>query len=232
INLTVHAGERIGIVGPNGAGKTTFVNIVTGYIKPTQGSVLYLDTDLTQLSPRQIAQMGITRSFQIPQLYTSLRLVENVMLALASRQRASLDFWNPLRQKAWESEALEILEGFGLRQYADQPVNILPEGGRKLADIALAFALKPRLLFLDEPTSGVSMHDKFGVMDTLIETLERSGVTTIFIEHDMDVVYRYAERVLVFNEGRIVADGDPQSLFADAEIRRAVIGWSYKQPEG
>ncbi|MFQ5401478.1 MAG: ABC transporter ATP-binding protein [Anaerolineae bacterium] len=228
INVHIKAGERVGIVGPNGAGKTTFVNMITGHIRPQQGQILYMGAEITGLASRAITKLGIARSFQIPQLYISLSVRENVMIALAARAGRSLDFWNPLKRKVWQAEALEILEQFGLESYADRPVSVLPEGGRKLLDIALSFALKPRLLFMDEPTSGVSMQDKFGVMDTLVEVLQRTGVTTIFVEHDMDVVYRYAERVLVFSDGRIAADGDPQSLFADADIRRAVIGWEYR----
>jgi branched-chain amino acid transport system ATP-binding protein len=231
INVKVEAGERIGIVGPNGAGKTTFVNMITGHIKPAHGRILYLGTEITGHSSRSITQLGIARSFQIPQLYPALSVRENVMIALAARLGKSLDFWNPLKRKVWQAEALDILKQFGLESYVDRPVNVLPEGGRKLLDIALAFALKPRLLLMDEPTSGVSMQDKFGVMDTLVDVLQRSGVTTIFVEHDMDVVYRYADRVLVFGEGRILADGDPQSLFADADIRRAVIGWEYRHDD-
>ena len=146
------------------------------------------------------------------------------MLALAARAGHSLDFWHPLKRDICIAEALDVLDPFGLREYARRSVSELPEGGRKLVDIALSFALNPRLLLMDEPTSGVSMKDKFAVMDTLVEVLQRTGVTTIFVEHDMDVVYRYAERVLVFNNGRIVADGDPQALFADVQIHQAVVG--------
>lgn len=225
INVRIETGELVGIVGPNGAGKTTFLNLITGYVKPEKGQILYLGRDITGLPPRAVTGLGIARSFQIPQLYTSLSVLENLLTALAARRGHSLDFWNPLRREVWITEALDILGHFGLQDYGYRPVNELPEGGRKLLDIALSFALQPRLLLMDEPTSGVSMKDKFTVMDTLVEVLRRTGVTTVFVEHDMEVVYRYAGRVLVFNSGRIVGDGDPQTLFADAQIRRAVVGW-------
>lgn len=224
INVRIEPGERVGIVGPNGAGKTTFLNLITGYLKPDRGHVFYQGKEITGHTPREITRMGIARSFQIPQLYTTLSVMENVLVAISTRAGHSLDFWNPLKREAWIQEAKEILVQFGLEGYANRPVNELPEGGRKLLDIALSFALQPKVLLMDEPTSGVSMKDKFEVMDTLVEVLERTGVTTIFVEHDMDVVYRYAQRVLVLSGGRIVADGDPQILFADAEIRRAVVG--------
>lgn len=225
VSVRIGTGELVGIVGPNGAGKTTFVNLITGYVKPEKGQILYLGTDITGLSPRGVTALGIARSFQIPQLYTSLGVLENLLIAISTRAGYSLDFWNTLKREVWIADALDTLDHFGLQEYAHRPVAELPEGGRKLLDIALSFALKPRLLLMDEPTSGVSMRDKFGVMDTLVGVLRETGVTTVFIEHDMDVVYRYANRVLVFSGGRIVADGTAQDLFADAHVRRAVVGW-------
>ena len=171
-----------------------------------------------------MTKLGVARSFQIPQLYTNLTVLENLLIALATRDGRSLDFWNTLKQSSRIDQALDTLNQFGLQDYAQRPVSELPEGGRKLLDIALSFALQPQVLFLDEPTSGVSMKDKFEVMNTLVEVLQRTGVTAIFIEHDMEVIDRYAERVLVFNNGRIVADGDPQTVLSDAEIRRVVVG--------
>lgn len=222
ISVRIETGERVGIVGPNGAGKTTFLNLITGYLKPQRGQIVYLGRDITGLSPQAITHLGIARSFQIPQLYTSLSVGENLLIALATRNGHSLDFWNPLKRPTWITETEKTLEHFGLQDYVHRSVNELPEGGRKLLDIALSFALNPRLLLMDEPTSGVSMQDKFSVMDKLTEVLERTGVTTVFVEHDMDVVYRYAQRVLVFESGRIVADGDPQTLFGDARILQEV----------
>lgn len=224
VTVGIEAGEFVGIVGPNGAGKTTFVNLVTGYLEPEEGRIRYRGQDITGLPPREVTKLGVARSFQIPQLYTNLTVLENMLIALATRDGRSLDFWSSLKQSNRIGEALDTLEQFGLQDYAQRPVSELPEGGRKLLDIALSFALQPQVLFLDEPTSGVSMKDKFEVMNTLVEVLQRTGVTAIFIEHDMEVIDRYAERVLVFNKGRIVADGDPQTVLSDAEIRRVVVG--------
>jgi len=119
---------------------------------------------------------------------------------------------------------METLERFGLAAYARRPVSELPEGGRKLLDIALSFALKPKLLLMDEPTSGVSIKDKFQVMDTLIKVVQESRLTTIFVEHDMEVVQRYGRRVLAFNDGRVIADGRPEAVLADPDVRKAVLG--------
>jgi branched-chain amino acid transport system ATP-binding protein len=224
INVTIGHGEVVGIVGANGSGKTTFLNLITGYVKPDRGRILIMGRESAGLPPRLITKRGIARSFQIPQLYTGLSVQENVLLSLAAASGKGLGFWRPLYQGPWVEESLEILDRFGLKGYTERPVGELPEGGRKLLDIALSFALKPRLLLMDEPTSGVSIEDKFQVMETLVRVLQQSAITTIFVEHDMEVVQRYGRRVLVFDNGRVIADGDPASVLADPEVRKAVLG--------
>ena len=227
LSVRLDEGKVVGIVGPNGSGKTTFVNIVTGYIKPSQGKVLFKGQDITALEPRDVVLGGIARSFQIPQLYKNMTILENMMIAVAIRQRQHWNFWKPLHTADREALALEVLDRFGFKESADQTVGTLPEGGRKLLDVALSFALEPNLLLLDEPTSGVSVEEKFGIMDSLMGVLHTSAVTTVFIEHDMDVVERYADRVLVFAEGAILADGSPQEVFANPDVKRHVLGEGY-----
>jgi branched-chain amino acid transport system ATP-binding protein len=224
LNVGVREGELVGIVGPNGSGKTTFLNLVTGYLKPDSGRILFGGRQISGLSPRAVTRLGIARSFQIPQLYTGLTVLENVLLALAARWQGRFGAWRPLHRSPWTDEARGILGRFGLAGYAARGVGELPEGGRKLLDIALSFALGPRLLLMDEPTAGVSNEDKFEVMDTLAAVLRESRITTIFVEHDMDVVHRYSQRVLGFANGQVLADGDPATVLADPEVRRAVLG--------
>lgn len=224
INVQIIPGELVGIVGANGSGKTTFLNLITGYLRPDRGRILLMGRESTGLPPRRIARLGLARSFQIPQLYTGLSVLENVLLSLAAQAGKSTGFWQPLYRSQWLQGGAEVLERFGLTPYAHRPVAELPEGGRKLLDVALSFALKPQLLLLDEPTSGVSIEDKFQVMDTLVGVLQQSDITTIFVEHDMDVVQRYSQRVLVFDNGEVIADGTPDSVLARAEVRRAVLG--------
>jgi branched-chain amino acid transport system ATP-binding protein len=223
LNVQVDEGELLGIVGSNGSGKTTFLNITTGYIAPDHGRVLLAGRDTAGLHPRRLSRLGVARSFQIPQLYFGLTVLETVLLAVAAHA-AGLGAWRPLYRSPWTGQAAEILERFGLVGYADRAVSELPEGGRKLLDIALAFAVEPRLLLMDEPTAGVSTEDKFEVMDTLMGVIRRSGITTIFVEHDMDVVQRYSRRVLVFDQGLVIADGEPGPVLADPAVRRAVLG--------
>ncbi len=224
LDLRVEGGELVGIVGSNGSGKTTFLNLVTGYIKPDAGRILLAGRETSGLSPRQITKLGVARSFQVPQLYTGLTVLENVLLSLAARSDGGIGVWGPLYRAPWIGEGEEMLRRFRLEAYANRSVGELPEGGRKLLDIALAIALRPRLLLMDEPTSSVSSQDKFQVMDTLVGVIRQGDITTIFVEHDMDVVQRYSRRVLVFDQGLVIADGEPSTVLADVEVRRAVLG--------
>ncbi len=188
------------------------------------GRILVMGRDTTGLPPREVTKLGVARSFQIPQLYTNMTVLEGMLLSLAAAAGEACSFWKPIKREPWTSEGLAALESFGLAAYADRAVSELPEGSRKLLDIALSFALKPKLLLMDEPTSGVSIEDKFEIMDTLVKVLQQGDITAIFVEHDMEVVQRYSERVLVFDTGRVIADGEPSQVLADPAVRKAVLG--------
>jgi branched-chain amino acid transport system ATP-binding protein len=219
INVQIARDSVVGLIGSNGAGKTTFINMVTGYLKPTSGSILYQAREITGLSPRQITRLGICRSFQIPQLFNSLSVYENLQVGVGIAARA--------QRGAPAGEAAEIeplIERFNLAGYRTQAAGLLPEGVRKLLDIAMAVAGRPRVLLLDEPTSGVSADEKFRLMDMVMSALQAQGVTVLFVEHDMEIVSRYTHRVLAFYEGRVIADGEPAAVLAHDEVRRHVIG--------
>ena len=224
VNVVVEPGEFVGIVGANGSGKTTFLNIITGYLTPDSGRILVMNEDATGLASRLVTKLGVARSFQVPQLYTSMTVLEGMLLSISAAANQSSNFWKPMYRDNWKSEALETLERFGLDDYANRAVSELPQGGRKLLDIALSFALNPKLLLMDEPTSGVSIEDKFQVMDTLVRVLKEGDITTIFVEHDMEVIQRYGERVLVFDTGRVIADGEPEQVFSDPEVKKTLLG--------
>ncbi len=223
LNLSIAEGARISLIGTNGAGKTTFVNMVTGYLKPDTGSIWLRDRDITPLSPRQITRLGVSRSFQIPQLALDLTALQNMLVAAACAE-GSLSFTAPALARDRVEAAEGLLQCFGLADVANHRGAELPGGKRKLLDIAMALTRSPRLLLLDEPTSGVSVDEKFPMMDTIASALGDSAVAVLFVEHDMEVVARYSGRVVAFYSGRIIADDTPDRALADPMVRQHVTG--------
>lgn len=223
IDLDVMDGEFLAIIGPNGASKTTFINMTTGYLRPQGGTITYDGVEITGRRPRDIVRRGIARSFQLPQLFSEHTVEENATLAIAAREGIWSPF-APLLRPAWRAEARELLDRFGLLPAAALRADALNEGTRKLADIAMAVALKPRLLLMDEPTSGVAASEKMAVVETLARVLREARVTAVFVEHDMDVVERFADRVAVWSQGKIAALGPPAQVLADPAVQRDVIG--------
>jgi branched-chain amino acid transport system ATP-binding protein len=213
ISLSFDANTVVSLIGANGAGKTTFLNMVTGYLKPDSGVISFEKRDIVGLSPRQITRLGVSRSFQIPQLFQTLSVRDSLLVA---ESIAGMD--NP------QAETDAALARFELGSYASQSAGLLPEGIRKLLDVAMALSSRSRLLLLDEPTSGVSADEKFAIMDVVMGAAQAAGVTVIFVEHDMDIVARYAGRVVAFYDGGIIGDGPPDSVLHMADVRRYVIG--------
>jgi len=202
INFSLQAGERLAVIGQNGAGKTTFINICTGLIQPQAGQVFFEGREVTGLTPRAIALRGMVRSFQLPQLFNEHSVRDCVRIAAAGR-RNRVRVWTAL-QDAVDADEFE--------------------GQRKLLDIAMALVMRPRLLILDEPTSGVSSEEKHGLMATIMSALDEQQVSAIFVEHDVDIVAEYSTRVAAWIAGRIAADGPPHQVLAEPEIRANVIG--------
>jgi branched-chain amino acid transport system ATP-binding protein len=233
INIKVKLGDNLSLIGANGAGKTTFMNMVTGYLKPDSGQIMFDGKDVTKLNPRQLTQRGVCRSFQIPQLYEPMTALENLMVSIgASGQKFSL--FRPAKDADTIERAHDILKRFVLDDYADRPVSELPGGVRKLLDIAMAIVRRPKVLLLDEPTSGVSVDEKFPLMETVMEALSAEEVTIIFVEHDMEIVTRYSDRVLAFYQGQVIADDDPDEVLSDEAVQKYVTGTAKdkKQEEG
>lgn len=224
VSVEIAPGVTVGIIGANGAGKTTFVNIVTGYLKPDSGQVLFQGRDITALSPREITRLGIRRAFQVAQLFPALPIRDNVLIALASAETARPSVLKPLRTPERIAEADAYLARIGLSGMGGRATTELPQGQRKLLDIGLAMVGRSEALFLDEPTSGISAEEKFPLMDLVMDAVGGRGQTVLFVEHDMEIVERYAARVLAFYDGRIIADGIPQTVLADADVRRYVVG--------
>ena len=224
LTLDIAAGQKVSLIGANGAGKTTFVNMVTGYLKPDSGSIALDGIDIGRRSPRSVARLGISRSFQIPQLFIELTAAENLTVAISGvGTRMSLRVAGGSRRAA-TTRRVELLGRFGLADLADRPISELAGGVRKLIDIAMALVRRPKLLLLDEPTSGVSAEEKFATMDRVIHAVAPDAATIVFVEHDMEIVSRYADRVVAFYQGRILADGEPADVLKDQEVRRYVTG--------
>ena len=224
INVAVSDEEMVGIIGANGAGKTTFVNMVTGYLKPTAGTIAFLGRDITNLPPREVIAAGISRSFQVPQVFGTATVFENLLIAIGIADSGAFPLWRPLRRPAFVKAADDILERFGIRAYRDQAARLLPQGVRKLLDIAMATVHSPRLLLLDEPTSGISVEEKFAIMDVIMGALREQRRAVMFVEHDMEIIGRYAHRVLAFAEGTIIAEGPPARVIDDPQVRRYITG--------
>jgi branched-chain amino acid transport system ATP-binding protein len=225
VNFIVHQGEFLSLVGSNGAGKTTLVNLISAHLQPDSGQILLEDRDITYTTVAERIQAGIARSFQIVNLFDGLSVFYNVALSIFSREGKTVRMAS-LAEHDYDvrREALEVLGEFGLGSKAEVLAGGLAQGERKLLDVAVAYALRPRLLFLDEPTSGVSTHDKAQIMDTVSSVVRGGGVTAVVIEHDMDVVFRYSDRIVMMHEGSFLADGTPDEIRANKDVASILLG--------
>ncbi len=226
VSMAVNEGELVSIVGPNGAGKTTLVNLITGLLSPTAGDVLFMGQSVADVGPVLLADRGLARAFQLIQIFPKLTVGETIAAAVISRQRKRMRLFSSLRgDKVIASRVQEIAEVFGLGSRLDTVAMALPQGEKKLLDVASAFALDPQVILLDEPTSGVSTAEKHGIMKTLIAAAKRAGVRGIvLVEHDMDLVASYSHRVIALSEGKVLADLPPDRFFADPALIESVIG--------
>jgi branched-chain amino acid transport system ATP-binding protein len=227
INVAVPALQTVGIIGANGAGKTTFINMITGHLRPSKGTIRFEDRDITGLPSRAITRLGIARSFQAAQIFPSLTVFDNMCSAAAIAGAGTgllAQALMPLHSSRTVTETGAALELFGIAHYRDAVAATLPQGVRKLLDIAMAVAGAPRLLLLDEPTSGISIEEKFGLMDVVMSALKERRITVLFVEHDMDIIERYADRVLAFYDGTVIADGTPAATLEDPRIQELISG--------
>ncbi len=224
ISIDIPAGQVVSLIGSNGAGKTTFVNMVTGYVKPDSGSILLGGRNITALGPREITRLGVSRSFQIPQIFLRLTTLQNVVLAIDIHEGGFGRHFRQAVTPAKAERAMDVLSSYRLGRYADQLASSLPGGVRKLLDIALAVVCDPQVLFLDEPTSGTANQEKFAIMDLIMSALARQKVSVMFIEHDMEIVRRYARTVIAFHEGGLLMNGATNDVLNSEIVRKHVIG--------
>jgi branched-chain amino acid transport system ATP-binding protein len=225
VDFSVSEGEVLALIGSNGAGKTTLVNLISGLIPPDSGSIVFQGSEITRASIHKKIELGIARSFQLVNLFDQLTALDNVALAIFSRDgktRRVLSLSDS--DRAVREEARGVLEQFGLEPRARMLAGGLSQGERKLLDVAVAYALRPRLLFLDEPTSGVSTREKAPIMD-IISSVVRSGkITAVIIEHDMDVVFTYCPRIVAMHQGAILADGTPDEIRNNEQVTANLLG--------
>jgi branched-chain amino acid transport system ATP-binding protein len=223
VNLTVKKGDIHAIIGPNGAGKTTFFNLVTGYHAPTGGQVIFKGRDITRFPPHRRCKVGITRSFQITSIFPQLTVYEGVLVGLLCSKGLSLDFLSKA-MKFFEREVWEILQAVGLTEHARLQGASLSHGDKKRWELAITLATRPELLLLDEPTCGMSPEETESTMILIRKLAEERGLTILFTEHDMSVVFGIAKRITVFHMGCVIADGDPQSVRASEDVQRVYLG--------
>jgi ABC-type branched-subunit amino acid transport system ATPase component len=223
VTLNVTAGSRHALIGPNGAGKTTLVNLLTGFLEPTSGSVLCNGEDVTSLPQYQRVQRGLARTFQINRLFADMTVLESVMLAVCERQRIAGRWWQPVgAQGEALDEAAELLARLRLVDVANERTRNLAYGKQRLIEIALALAARPRVLLLDEPAAGVPTRESRALFETIGE-LPRD-VTIVLIEHDMDLVFRFADRISVLVSGALLVEDVPDAIAQDRRVRELYLG--------
>lgn len=225
VDFSVVQGEVLALIGANGAGKTTLVNVISGLLRPDDGTILFQGADVTRQSIHDRIKAGIARSFQLVNLFDQLTCLDNVALAIFSREGKTQRLMALADQdRAVREEAMTMLDQFGLAPKAAMVAAGLAQGERKLLDVAVAYALRPRLLFLDEPTSGVSTREKAPIMDVITSIVRSGKITAVIIEHDMDVVFKYSDRIVVMHQGTILADGTPDQIRSNEQVAMTLLG--------
>ncbi|MDR3372856.1 MAG: ABC transporter ATP-binding protein [Ancalomicrobiaceae bacterium] len=223
IDLTLARGDRVALIGPNGAGKTTFVNLVSGLLAPSSGRIDLAGEDITGLSDVERARRGLVRSFQVSRLFHGLSVREHIELALLQRTKRTNQFFAAIGRMAdIADEAAELVERLGLADIVDTRIDAISYGQQRLTDIAMSLALKPKVLLLDEPAAGVPTRDAGRILD-VIDALP-ADIAVLMIEHDMDLVFRFAARVVVLASGRIIFTGTPAEIAKDEQVRAAYLG--------
>jgi branched-chain amino acid transport system ATP-binding protein len=222
-NLTVNEGELVAVIGPNGAGKTTLFNLICGQIKPDRGKVIFKGEDITGLDADKICRKGISRSFQVVTIFPRLTVFECVQVAVLSRQRKSLDLFSLAGNHAVE-ETMAIIDSVGLSDKAQNISGSLSHGDQKILEVAIALGNEPQLLILDEPTAGMSLGETKETMELIKELVDSRGLTVLFCEHDMEMVFSSAQKIVVMHQGRSIIQGTREEVSVNKEVQRAYLG--------
>lgn len=223
ITFRLAAGEMLALIGPNGAGKSTLFNTINGQHSADQGSIKLEGRELVGLPPRQIWRLGVGRTFQIAQPFSSMTVIENVQIALMSRDKKLFSFWSRAADYGRE-EAMQLLAAVGMEAHADRPCNALAYGDVKCLELAAALAHKPRLLLMDEPTAGMAPRERNDMMTMVRRLATSKNIAVLFTEHSMDVVFSCSDRIIVLARGRLIAEGRPEEVRENAKVKEVYFG--------
>ncbi|MGA2944686.1 MAG: ABC transporter ATP-binding protein [Xanthobacteraceae bacterium] len=223
VSFSVAGGEFLALIGPNGAGKSTCFNIINGQLRPDAGAVRFEDGDLVKLPPSEICRRGIARTFQIAATFGSMTVAENVQMALIAHRREVYRLWRTATSFHRE-RALELLQQVGMRDAADRPCRELAYGDVKRVELAVALASEPRLLLMDEPTAGMAPRERNEMIALVKKLVVERGISVLFTEHSMDVVFAFADRIIVMARGRLIADGDAKAVRNDPTVQQVYFG--------
>ena len=223
VSFFVEPGTLLALIGPNGAGKTTCFNMLNGQLRPDSGSVKIDDVEVIGKKPREVWRMGVGRTFQITATFPSMTVRENVQMALLSYHRRLANFWRRAGDM-YRFEAETLLARVGMLEQAERPCSILAYGDLKRVELAVALSNAPRLLLMDEPTAGMAPQERIALMALTAEIVRERGIAVLFTEHDMDVVFAHADRLIVLNRGRLIAAGTPAEVRGNAEVQQVYLG--------
>ena len=223
VSFEVGRGEFLAMIGPNGAGKSTCFNMINGQLAPDAGEIRFEGKDLAGLAPRQIWRLGVGRTFQVAATFGSMTVVENVQMALISHAREIYGLWRPAAS-LHRSRALELLDQVGMREAADRPGRELAYGDVKRTELAIALANEPRLLLMDEPTAGMAPRERTELIALVKRLVVERGISVLFTEHSMDVVFAFADRIIVLARGRLIADGDTAAIRDNPQVQEVYFG--------
>ena len=225
VSFSIPEGELSSIIGPNGAGKTTLFNLITGYYLPNSGKIFFQDKDISGMQPYNTVKLGLARAFQITNIFPRLSVLENIVATVITYQKGNLNIVTPTRKlKAIHERAYEVLKSVGLEEMAHQQSGTLAHGNQKRLDIAVALALEPKILLLDEPTAGMSPEERKQTVDLIQQLWEELNITMLFIEHDMDIVFGISQKVRVLCYGIMLAEGTPGEISKNEKVIEAYLG--------
>jgi branched-chain amino acid transport system ATP-binding protein len=223
VSFAIRQGEFLAMIGPNGAGKSTCFGMINGQLSPDAGDILIGDDNITGLAPRDIWRLGVGRTFQVAATFGSMTVIENVQMALISHAREIYRFWRPAAS-LHRAHALELLAQVGMQEAADRPCRELAYGDVKRVELAVALANNPRLLLMDEPTAGMAEQERHALIELVKGLVVERGISVLFTEHSMDVVFAFADRIIVLARGKLIADGDAAAIRDNAQVQEVYFG--------